>query len=214
MSKNSSQLPITLRLAAVSGIIGPIIFAVVVFVLGQLRPRYNHFTQTMSELGEVGSQNAMVMNIAGLGLLGILMIVFSFSLRHGLTKGMDSKFGSIFVAVAGASLVGTAFFPCDPGCVNESFSGKMHDIFASIPAVAIILALILISNSMRADILWQKYWTYTLATGILTILCSFLLIFSVFEDWSGLVQRFGMGIPLLWMMVIARANQICCQEPS
>ncbi|OGD53384.1 hypothetical protein A3K80_05350 [Candidatus Bathyarchaeota archaeon RBG_13_38_9] len=71
MSKNSSQLLNTLQLAAVSGIIGPIIFAVVVFVLGQLRPNYNHFTQTMSELGEVGGQNAMVMNIAGLGLLGI-----------------------------------------------------------------------------------------------------------------------------------------------
>lgn len=203
MSKRDVQSNIILQLAAFSGVIGPIVFAVVVFVLGQLRPGYNHFTQTMSELGEVGGPNAIVMNVAGLALLGISMIVFSFGLRRGLTGGMDSKFGSILVAVAGASLVGTAFFPCDPGCVNQSFSGKMHDIFSSIPAVAIILALLLISHAMKRDIRWKKYWAYTLATSILTILCSFLLIFSVPEGWSGLVQRFGMGIPLLWMMVTA-----------
>jgi len=143
------------------------------------------------------------MNIAGLDLLGMLMIVFSFGLRRGLPEGINSKFGSILVAAAGASLVGTAFFPCDPGCVNQSLSGKMHDVFASIPAVAIILALLLISNSMKRDIRWQKYWVYTLATSILTILCSFLLIFSVLEGCGGLVQRFGMGIPLLWMMASA-----------
>lgn len=203
MSKRDVQSNIILQLSAFSGVIGPIVFAVVVFVLGQLRPDYNHFTQTMSVLGEAGGPNAVVMNVAGLALLGILMIVFSFGLRRGLTGGMDSKFGSILIAVAGTSLIGTALFPCNPGCVNQSFSGKMHDVFSAIPAIAIILALLLISKSMKRDIRWKNYWAYTLVTSILTMLCSFLLIFSVPEGWNGLVQRFGMGIPLLWMMVTA-----------
>lgn len=100
-------------------------------------------------------------------------------------------------------LVKRARFPCEPSCVNQSFSGKMHDIFSSIPAIAIILVLLLISKSMKRDIRWKKYWAYTLATNICTMLCSFLLIFSVLEGWIGLVQRFGMGIPLLWMMITA-----------
>lgn len=188
---------------AICGFIGPIIYSIVVIIIGYLRPDYNHVTQHMSVLGEAGGPNAIVMNIAGLALLGLLMIAFSFGLHLGIEKGKDSRFGSIFIAVAGAALVGSAFFPCDPGCINTSFTGKMHDVFGTIPAIAIILALILISNAMKRDIRWKNYWAYTLATSILTITGSFLLIFTVFEDWSGLVQRLGMGIPLLWMIVIS-----------
>lgn len=187
---------------ALCGIIGPIIYSIVVIIIGHLRPSYDHITQHMSVLGESGGPNAIVMNIAGLALLGILMIAFSFSLHLGIKKSKYSKFGSILIAVAGAALMGSAFFPCDPRCVNISFTGKMHDVFGTIPAIAIILALLLISNAMKLDIRWQNYRAYTSVTSILTIFCSFLLIFAVFEDWSGLVQRFGMGIPLLWMMVI------------
>lgn len=200
---NSSQSNTIMKLTAVCGIIGPIIFTIVIFILGHLRSDYNHFTKTMSELGAVDSPNAMVMNTAGLALLGILMIIFSFGLYKGITKETDTKFGSILVAIAGTSLIGSAIFPCDPHCINVSLTGIMHDVFATIPAIVIILALIMISKGMKQDVKWQNYWAYTLATSILTILCSFLLIFTVFENWIGLVQRFGMGIPLLWMMVIA-----------
>ena len=48
----------TLSLLAVCGITGPVIYAVVVIILGLLRLGYNHVTQIMSELGEVGAPNA------------------------------------------------------------------------------------------------------------------------------------------------------------
>lgn len=66
-----------LSLLAVCGISGPVIYAVVVIILGLLRPGYNRVIQVMSELGEVGAPNAIIiMNTVGFPLLGIQIIAF------------------------------------------------------------------------------------------------------------------------------------------
>lgn len=65
MSKSGTRPDSTQRLLAICGIIGPILYTIVVITLGLLRPSYNHVTQLISELGEAGSPNAIIMNTAG-----------------------------------------------------------------------------------------------------------------------------------------------------
>jgi len=43
-----------MRLLALGGITGPVLFAVVVLVLGALRPGYSHLQHFISELGVAG----------------------------------------------------------------------------------------------------------------------------------------------------------------
>jgi len=203
MSGSDLELDTSLRLLAICGALGPILYTVTLFALGLLRPGYNHVAQSMSELGEVGSPNATVMNVAGFMLLGLLMMAFAFALSRGIREGGGSKIGSSLVAMAGVSLVMVGFFPCDPDCVTASLTGALHDAFATIPAFAMILAPIVISHSLRNDSRWQGYWSYSMATGILAAMISLLLWFTFLEAWKGVIQRIGMGVPLLWMEVMA-----------
>ncbi len=66
------------KLLAFCGIIEPIIYAIVLIVLGFLEPEYNHLTDFMSELGAVGAANALAMNLFGFALLGFLIVFFCF----------------------------------------------------------------------------------------------------------------------------------------
>ncbi|MCP8308657.1 MAG: DUF998 domain-containing protein [archaeon] len=203
MSGSNTKTDTTQMLLAICGIIGPILYTIVVITLGFLRPGYNHVMQFMSELGEVGSQNAIIMNIAGFQLLGVLMIGFAFGLYRGTGRGIASKISAALVVVAGSGLVAVGFFPCDPGCVNVSFTGFMHSITATIPAVAMGFAPLVISLRMKNDILWEGYWLYSLSTSIVTIILSPLTFLTVFEPWAGALQRLSMAVGLLWIMVIS-----------
>lgn len=201
MSARRDRTDIMLKFLAVCGIIGPILYAMIVLIIGFLRPGYNHVTQYMSELGEVGSPNAILMNIAGFIVLGLFIIAFSFGLHRGIDKSKESKIGSALLVLAGISLVLVGFFPCDPGCVNISFTSKMHEIFATIPAVATIVAILLFTNSFKQDSRWKDYWIFTLLIGIVALIVSPLSMLNLFGGLGGLLQRIGMMLPLFWMEI-------------
>jgi len=78
--------PVT-RAAALSGIAGILVYAVIVAGLGHLTPGYDHMTQLISELGAVGAPYAAVMNILGSGIFGLSDIVFAVGLRRALGGG-------------------------------------------------------------------------------------------------------------------------------
>jgi len=192
-----------LRLLAICGVIGPVIYAIVVLTLGLLRPGYNPVTQSMSEFGEVGAPNAIVMNAAGFILLGLLMIAFTFGLHRGISKGKGSKIGPALLAVTGVGLVGAGIFPCDPGCVDESLIGIVHSIFSTISAFAGIFAPFAISRRLKKDSLWQGYWAYSVVTGVMALGVSAVYGLEILELWKGALQRVSMGIHLLWIEVMA-----------
>lgn len=203
MSKSDIRPDSTQRLLAICGIVGPILYTIVLIIVGFLRPGYNHITQVMSELGEVGGPNAIVMNIAGFTLLGLLMIAFAFGLDRGISEGKGWKVGPALVALAGAGFVVVGFFQCDPGCVIVSSTGVMHVVSAAVSGYAMIFANLIISLRLKNDSRWQGYWLYSVATCILTVVFSFLFNSVVFESWIGALQRIALGIQLLWMEVMA-----------
>ena len=203
MQKSKTHPDRTQWLLALCGILGPIFYTIIVIILGFLWPGYNHVSQFMSELGATGAPNAIIMNIFGFILLGILMIAFSFGLYRNVSKGKVTTISSALIVVSGISLVAVAFFPCNLGCVNISFTGKMHGVFATIPGVAMALAPLIIAQQFKDDSRWENYWLYTLVTGIVTAILGLAFLFIVIEGWMGAFQRISMGIPLLWMEVIS-----------
>ena len=203
MYKTGTRQVSSQRVLAICGIIGPILYTIVVIVLGLLRPGYSHVAQSMSELGEVGAPNAIIMNTAGFPLLGLLMIAFAFGLHRGISQGKGSKIGPALIALSGATLVMTGIFHCDPGCVDVSMVGITHSVFAMISAFAMMLAPLALCPRLYRDRLWQGYLYYSLATVIVAGLISAVYGFNVFEPWNGALQRASMGVALLWMEVMA-----------
>jgi hypothetical membrane protein len=208
MSRGSTQPACTQRLLAICGIIGPILFAIVVIILGLLRPGYDHITQSISELGEAGGPNAIIMNTVGFALLGVLMIAFAFGLHRGINGGRGSKIGPALVALGGAALVMAGIFHCDPAGVDTPMVGITHYVFMTIYAFAMILAPLAICPRLKRDRLWQSYVTYSLITVVVAGAISALFVitvyvFDVFEPWKGILQRVSMVVPPLWMEVVA-----------
>ena len=191
------------RVLAVCGIIGPVLFTIVLVTLGLLRPGYSHITQSMSELGEVGAPNAIIMNIAGFILLGHLMVAFAFGLHRGISEGRGSKIGPALVAVAGTALVMTGIFPCDPGCADVSMVGITHSVFAMVAAFAMILAPLAIFPRLKGDNRWQSHLAYSLVTVVVALTLSAVYGLNVFEQWKGALQRISMSVPLLWIEIMA-----------
>lgn len=195
------QLDRTLSVLAFCGIIGPIFYTIVLITLGLLRPGYSHITQSMSELGEVGGPNAIVMNTIGFPLLGLLLIAFAIGLHRGISEGKGSILGPSLVMLSGVGLIGSGIFPCDQGCVDVTIISKIHSISATIAAFAMIFAAFAISYRVRNDHLWEDYHLYSLLTGVVTAIVA--SAYMVFEPWLGVFQRLSMSVSLLWIEVMA-----------
>lgn len=206
-ARNTLQNGSLRRILAICGVIGPILFIMVIFIFGLIRPGYNPVRQHISELGEVGAPNGIAFNMAAFLLLGLLMIAFAFGLQHGISEGKGSKLVPILIAVSGVGWVGASFFRCDAGCVNESVTGMMHDLTAIIPLFGMLMAPLAISPRLKKDSRWQSYRPFSLIMGALAVIFTTVMfstaVFPALEPYRGLIQRLTFYTPLLWMEVMA-----------
>jgi hypothetical membrane protein len=202
-----------LRASAACGILGPVLFSLVVLVLGILTPGYSPSEQMMSELGEAGAPYALVMNLGGFLFLGILLIAFSFGLRAALRPSGASLTGAVLVILAGLTYIGLAAFSCDRGCIPVTTSGSVHLLIGENAVFVGVIASFVLALAMRPDARWNGYWQYSVATGILVVLL--LPLFSLFTGMTGAVQWLVVGVILLWLFVIAlRAYRILSETSA
>jgi hypothetical membrane protein len=186
---------------AICGVIAPISYTIMMIVLGFLWPGYDPATQFISELGGVGAPNAIIY-AAGFALTGILITAFAFGLHHGINKESRSKTGSALVAVYGLGMVAQAFFPWDK--VNlASFTSIMHLVVGWTYWTAMTLAPLFIARRLKNDSQWKSYRVYSLATGLLTAVLILILESIWIEGYMGMLQRIAVGVPLLWIEVMA-----------
>ena len=191
------------RYLAFGAIIGPIIFTIVAFSLASIRPGYSHISQLFSELGEIGAPNAIVMNTLGTPILGVSVILFSLALKQVLERTRTSQSGVLVVLIGGICLILGGLFPCDPGCIPVTFSGKMHELVSNIGFSGIILAPLLLSVHFRTSISWKKYWFPTLMVGVFTVILVPLYLTDFFVSWNGFVQRLLLANLLIWIEAVA-----------
>lgn len=202
MSKDGIQ-PDDVQKLAICGIIGPALYTIVMIVIGFIRSGYNPITQHMSELGEVGGPNAPIMNIAGFITSGLLMIAFALGLHRGISEGKGSKIGPASVALAGTGAVLIGIFPFDPTALFPSLTGIMHIVSVIILSAGLVIAPFAISRRIKHDPQWGSYRLYCLATGLVTVFVGAVFFSMVLKDWSGLLQRVSLEVPLLWIEVMA-----------
>jgi hypothetical membrane protein len=193
----------TLRFLAMCGVIGPIIYTLVLFNLGLFEPGYNHITQYMSELGAVDESNAWLMNVFGFIVIGILLMLFSGALDQGIIQGPGKKMGPLLVFISGLAFVLVGFFPCDPGCNNVSSIGLIHGYMAFIAQFALIGAPLFLLFRLDEDDRWRRYVLFSLIVVIVGTMLGILFRLNVFIEWVGLMQRLSFGVLFLWVEVMA-----------
>lgn len=189
------------RFSAACGMAAPLTFFGTVMILGFLRPDYSHITQLMSELGVPGSPYAIVMDLTGLALTGVLIILFTPAIHAALGKQRGGTVGTILVAVVGLAFMGMAFLPCDAGCVPVTSAGQLHLLLGMAGILITAVSAFLLAYAMKQSGDWNGYWQYSIATGVAVLLL--VPVFPSFSAVQGLTQRVISGIVFLWTEVVA-----------
>jgi len=188
----------------ICGIIGPIMFTIVLITLGFLHPEYNHITQYMSELGAVNAPYAGIKN-TGLFFVGILLAFFSIGLYIELNdkKTKATILGSILVFISGLSFLLLCFFPCDPECINFSTIGIIHGYLANTAQFPLIIAPYFLLSNFKNNKKWHSIYYFSILAIILGVISFVVYKSYIFENYAGLLQRISFGIPILWVEIIA-----------
>ncbi len=201
MSVNNPRSLSLTGASALCGMAAPVIFAITVLVAGYLTPGYDPVTQLMSELGVPGEPYAELMNVVGFGLVGILLVGFSYATFRVFRPLRRVIFGSVMVAGAGLSFIAMGFYHCDQGCIAVTTAGNVHLLLGIVALVASLLAALTFAYVMHRERGWGGFWQYSLATAVLIVVV--LPVFLSFPDIAGLLQRIMVGIVFLWTEVFA-----------
>lgn len=183
------------------GMAGPVTYTIVVLLLGSLQPGFSHLTELMSELGETGAPYAVVMNLAGFALTGILLMAFAaaFFLTFSGVRGTTGA--SLLLALVGILYLGEARFSCDAGCIPVTGPGLLHLEIGELLVISAVLAAFLIAYVQRSAGKAEGYWQYSVTTGVLVLFLIPVMLSR--PDLQGLFQRLLVGIILLWWEVLA-----------
>ena len=200
------------RLLSFGGVIGPIIYVIVLTFLGLVFPGYDHVTQYMSELAAVDAPYMVWMNVFGFMLIGVFVIGFGVALDYGVKKKVWGWIGPFLVVVSGIGFILVGFFPCDPGCVNTSLVGWLHGLWAFVAQFALIGAPFFMYFRLRDDVRWRGFENVSLGFFIVAFSLGLFYKSYIFGDVVGLLQRVSFGVPFVWVMVMGfwlfRLNEV------
>jgi len=198
----SAQNTKNTRFFALCGIIGPILFTLLVIVESILRPGYSQIFNDVSDLG-VGPF-AIVQNINFI-VFGLLSISFAIGLGNFLPKlsGKAVKwllivFG-LMIILAGITLIFSA-----PNIVYAK-DDIPHGLVSAIAFLLIIIAQFLTWQALRGSdkAIWGKYPTYSLLSGLLSIGTLIFLSYTQFSPFHGASERLFIAVWLIWIEVTA-----------
>jgi hypothetical protein len=193
---------------AACGIVAPIIDVAIVVWLGALDPTYSHAKQFISELGATGRPFATLFS-AWCVVWGVLYAGFAVALARGLARQRGRWLGpGALLVMAGCGLL-SSFFPCDPGCVGETTSARVHILVGEVATAATVVAPFLTLVGMRGSDLWRGCRGFTLTAGVLLAAATGWLAVGHFAHLGraaaalGAAQRVWYGILYVWVGALA-----------
>jgi hypothetical protein len=200
---------LSLRSAALAGMIGAAVFAVVVVFLT--------FAQLGFMLGlgwkPLGASDVPWPSALALGPLGwlqvlnfaffgITLIIFALGLHRGVAfSGRLSWGGPAFLVIAGVALVLSAF-KTDPHLQHlekgsQTWHGVIHGLAFLLLVLSFLLSLLFWWWRLRGDPRWSNYTSYTLITAIL-----YILLFLFVSTWQWGFYIFLANV-LAWIALMA-----------
>lgn len=205
------------RLLLTGGVIGPLLFLVVLLVEGATRPGYSAWRQFGSELS-LSSQGWE--QVANFLMCGLLCLGFAVGLRRALGGGRGAVAGPVAMAVFGTALIVAGIFTTDPGLgyppgvpapSTPTPHGAVHAlaglfVFVSLTAACVALAWRFASTP------GERGWAlYSAVTGVIALLS--LVFCNVAANQivngtqpnapAGLLQRIGIIAGWVWIALLA-----------
>jgi len=193
-----------MRILALGGIAGPVLFAVVVIVSATLRPDYSHFRHFISELGATGTPYAALLNYAGFVPAGLMLAAFGVALAGVLPRRRLSIVAAVLVALFGAGIATSGVISCDAGCpqTGGSLENLVHNTIAPISFLCLIVGAGILGVCFRRFPAWRPLSVYSLLTSAVGLLLLIALANSLeTRMFTGILQRLLLATLFLWCAV-------------
>ena len=187
---------------ALCGIIAPILFTLLVIVESLLRPGYSQIFNDVSDLG-LGPY-AIIQNISFI-IFGLLSIGFALGLGANLSH-RAGKAVKWLVIVFGACIIlaGVTLMSAPVGVIYAK-DVISHGLVSAIAFLVIMVAQFLTWQALRGNnnVKWGHYRTYSLISGLLSILALIFLSYTQFSSFHGASERLFIAVWMIWIEVTA-----------
>jgi len=194
-----------MRFLALGGVVGPVLFSLVVVLSATLRPEYSHVTNFISELGATGTSHAPLMNYAGFVPAGLLLAGFGASLASLLPRSWAVLVACVLTTLFGLGVATSGVVSCDPGCPQTGGSTEnfIHDKIAPISFLCLIGASGILGVCFRRFPEWRALSLYSALTSVVALALLVTLVGSLeTRAATGLWQRLMLFALFLWTAVI------------
>jgi hypothetical protein len=170
------------RLAAVAGMIGPVLFVVVLLALTAIQYDFMigiGWRPLRDPAGAWPSGLALGpygwVQVWSFVLSGLLLMIFAVGLHLGTTNGRASRIGPALLFLAGTAMA-LMGFETDPirRTGPRTVHGWIHDLAFVLFVLALLLTFFFLWRRLSKDPLWRSHARYTLVTGSLATLLLFL----------------------------------------
>lgn len=195
----------TIKLAAAGGILGPILFILLVVVQGLRDADYDHVALPISALA--AWPDGWVQNLNFI-IFGLLMAGYAAGVHRGIPPGRGGRIGPILLLLSAIGLLVAGLFPWQAS--NGGFivpPGHLAGAFLAFLGAG--LGLIVISRRMAGNERWRGLAAYALASGV-AIVILFVVTFAFarapalpLHPWLGLLQRVTLAVWFPCTIIIA-----------
>jgi hypothetical membrane protein len=206
--------PTVTRLLIAGGVVGPILFSVIILIEGATRPGYDAWRMAGSALS-LSDQGWM--QITNFIVGGLLILGFAVGVRQ--TFGRGATWGPILLAVTGMGLIIAGVFVTDPAfgyppgtpdgpAIHMTWHGTLHffpgglSFFIGLSAACFVFA-----RRFASDPHWRGWAALSVAVGVLVL--AFLIAYAVAAGrvpgggLAGLLERISIISGLAWIALFA-----------
>lgn len=208
-----SSTRLTSRRLAIAGIVGPIVWWVLVAVNGAITPGYSHESDFISSLGGVGAPYAIPQQV-NFVVFGGSIIALTLGIHYWFDKGHRPRVGTILLGIFGVGLILSGIFQ-ENVAAPDSTTNILHDIVGIIAFIAGIIAITVIGRRFgRAD-QWPTMRFESIVVPVIVLLTFVVFMYSVTSEWAviGLTQRAFIGVISLWLVVQASRLHRVAMDP-
>jgi len=190
------------KYGALIGLGSPIVWILLVVVMGFFYPNYSHLTNFISELGSLDAPQPYVQRL-NFFQFGMSISVLAVALYKGMER--PSILVLVFQLIIGLGIFLSGIFPGDMSDL-ESHTSMMHNL-VGVPAFLLIILTPLISGlKFRKNNMWKDLAPYSMIMSPVLATMLFLMIRADIvetDGFPGLYQRIFLGIWILWMILIS-----------
>lgn len=190
-----------------AGWIAPLWFALAVWLFG-LREGYEPALRSVGDLGAVDAPQALLFNLAGFIVPGLLLMVFALALERAMGRdgaGRGGRLGTGLLMISALAFAAQGVFAFDPNEL-DGVDSQRHASALAFALLGLMAGAMFVAASVRRLSGWRVLATF--GPALAAVLLAFLVQppqawLPMLEGRIGHAQRLVLGVYFLWFALAA-----------